>query len=246
MVQLRREPLGHEFSTKVFGESVSGRMGFSGVLDGRLRPFANQLFARPARSIRLDPTHLTMLGLAVGLMAAAFASQRWWLAALVAFAANRLLDGLDGAISRQQGSGSDRGAYLDIVADTTVFVVLPLGIGIGHDRSHVWLATAVLLGSFAVNLISWSHLSALLERRHAGASTTGELTTVTMPKGLVEGTESMAWFVLFLVAPQQIVWWMLSMAVAVVVGVIVRVSRGMTQLDEMAGHRRVENVGADA
>ncbi len=203
------------------------------MLDRRLRPLTNDLLAVPARSIGLDPVRLTLLGMVIGLASAVFASQEWWLAALCAFVANRLLDGLDGAVSRQRSKATDAGAYLDVVADTIVYVAVPLGVAFGHDRETVWVASALLLGSFAFNLISWSHLSALLERRRAGAGVTGELTGVTMPRGLVEGTETIVWFVLFLAFPQWIVMWMVSMAVAVAVGAVKRVRHGMVQLESL-------------
>lgn len=188
------------------------------------------MLALPGSRLVLSPSTLTLVGLIVGLGAGVAASQQWWLPALAAFALNRLLDGLDGAVARSRGQASDRGAYLDMMADAVVYVTIPLGLAIGHDRNEVWVATAVLLGTFTINMISWSHLSALLERRGAGASSTGELTSVTMPPGLVEGTETMFAFGLFLIAPDWIVGSMTVMAVAVAAGAGIRTVQGAALL----------------
>ena len=179
----------------------------------------------------VGPRVLSGMGLIVGVLAAGAATQKWWIVALIAFASNRLLDGLDGVVARSRGLVSASGAYLDMVADTMVYILVPLGIAIGHDRSAVWAAAAALLGSFAVNLISWSYLSALLEERGRGRSSTGELTSVTMPRGMVEGAETIGWFALFLLMPQWIVGLMLSMAIAVAIGALVRVRQGVRLLD---------------
>lgn len=200
------------------------------VLDQRLRPRTSAVLATSGGLIRLSPSALTGIGLFFGLLAGAAATQSWWLPALALFAANRLMDGLDGVVARQQNQASDAGAYLDMVADSVVYTVIPLGIAVGHDRRVVWAATAFLLGSFVVNMISWSYLSALLEQRKAGASTTGESTAITMPPGLVEGTETIIWFSLFLLVPSFIVGWMASMAVAVLVGAMIRTAQGARAL----------------
>jgi hypothetical protein len=65
----------------------------------------------------------------------------------------------------------------------------------------VLAAGLALLGSFFVNAASWMYLSAVLERRGAGAAARGERTTVTMPPGLIAGAETVVLYTLFLVFP---------------------------------------------
>jgi hypothetical protein len=65
-------------------------------------------------------------------------------------------------------------------------------------------------------------LSAILEKRAAGAATRGELTTVTMPRGLVGGTETILFYTAFLLWPGLLPWLFSAMAVMVLIGVVQR------------------------
>mgnify|MGYP005839719195 CR=1 FL=1 len=141
----------------------------------------------------------------VGVAAAVAAWQGAYFAALSLWAVNRVLDGLDGTLARSTGQQSDLGAYLDIVLDHIVYVAVPLGLALAVGTPAALLALALLLASFYINGASWMYLAALLEKRNAGAPTRGELTTVTMPGGLVEGAETVVLYTLFLLFPGALV-----------------------------------------
>ena len=138
--------------------------------------------------------------------AAALASwQGYYLPGLVLWLLNRALDGLDGTLARITGQQSDFGGYLDILLDTVMYAAIPTALSLSIDRLPAYQALALLLMSFYVNAASWMYVAALLEKRRAGAAASGELTTITMPSGLIEGTETIAFFVLFLLFPHAIV-----------------------------------------
>lgn len=59
-----------------------------------------------------------------------------------------------------------------------------------------------MLGSFYINAASWMYLAAILERNGAGARARGQLTTVTMPEGLIGGAETLVPYTLILVLPR--------------------------------------------
>jgi hypothetical protein len=59
------------------------------------------------------------------------------------------------------------------------------------------------------------YLAALLEKRDVGAVDAGELTTITMPAGLIEGAETIVFYTLFLVFPDHAALLFQVMAVAV-------------------------------
>jgi phosphatidylglycerophosphate synthase len=168
----------------------------------------------------MGSTALTLLGLVAGLGAAVAASRAAWRVALVLWLLNRLLDGVDGVLARQSGRQSDFGGYLDIVCDFVVYAALPLGIALALDVRAAWLASTVLLGSWFVNAASWMYLAAVLEKRGAGAAARGGFTTVTMPRGLVAGTETVVLLALFLLMPSQYVLlaWIMTAGVAVGIG----------------------------
>ena len=173
------------------------------MLDARLRPVKERLLGPVTASIAtVAPADaVTGVALAVTLASAALAWADRPSLALVAWLLGRLLDGMDGPIARHRGEASDWGGYLDIVADTVGYAAVPIGVALGIDRTSGWVTVAVLLGTFFVNTISWAFLAAVLEKRGAGASATGEMTTVTMPPALVEGTETIVLFSLFVALP---------------------------------------------
>ena len=196
------------------------------MLDLRLRPLKERLLEPAADRLagHLGAKTLTGLSLTVTLGAALLAAtRRPWLA-LGAWLLGRLLDGLDGPVARWRDTASDLGGYLDLLADTIGYAAVPIGVAYGVDERGTWIALAFLLASFYVNAISWTYLSTVLEKRGAGAAVTGELTSVTMPPALVEGTETILLFSLFLAIPQLSTWLFAAMAIAVAVNVVQRLT----------------------
>jgi phosphatidylglycerophosphate synthase len=191
------------------------------VIDGRLRGVKDRLVDPVAGRLPagVSPGRLTLASLAVGLAAAALAAggMRWW--ALAAWLVGRVLDGIDGAVARRRGCQSDLGGYLDLMGDTVGYTAIPLGIAISQHDARVWVACAVLLGSFYLNTMSWTLLSAIAEKRSRGATAHGERTTVHMPSGLVEGTETIVLFSLMLALPTQalVLFWAMATLVAITV-----------------------------
>jgi len=153
----------------------------------------------------IHPSVVTGIALVAGLAASAAAAQQWYGWSIACWTINRLLDGLDGTLARVHGRQSDWGGYLDIVLDTVVYAAIPVALVLGSPSSAAWLSLALLLASFYVNGASWMYLAALLEKRHQGAASRGELTTVTMPSGIIEGTETVVFYTLFLLFPRAAV-----------------------------------------
>jgi CDP-alcohol phosphatidyltransferase len=93
------------------------------MLDGWARRIIDPPLERVGRLLAgrgASADAVTMLGLAAGLAAALSIVLRYDLAALSLFGVNRVLDGLDGAVARASRL-SDRGGFLDIVADFAVY-----------------------------------------------------------------------------------------------------------------------------
>jgi phosphatidylglycerophosphate synthase len=204
------------------------------MFDRRLRSVSARVFD-PLAAGRLgvgDPMAIGAVGLALGLGAAALAAVELAWPALVLWIANRVADGLDGAVARARGRVSDAGGYADICADVLVYAAIPLGVAVGRDDRATWIAAAALLAAFYVNTISWTYLAALLERRALGSSASGEPTSITMPVGLVEGAETIIWFTLLLAVPGLAPWWMATMAAATALGATARFAIGFRRLAE--------------
>ncbi len=165
------------------------------MLDHRLRPLKDSLLAPLAVRLagRVSPNVVTALALAAGLAAAWAAWRGAAVLALCLWVANRLLDGLDGAIARVGDRASDLGGYLDLVSDFLVYAAVPFGIAFGLAPGAVPIelsggtplgegtvdsvvavgssaqtALAALMAVFYVNTAAWLTLSAILEKRAAG------------------------------------------------------------------------------
>ena len=191
------------------------------MLDGPLRPVKDQLLAPvvrgPLRAV--PPLVVTGIALAAALGAGLAAWSSAPALAVGLWLLSRLADGLDGAMARHQASASDRGGLVDIVADTIGYAVVPLGIAAGIDTRTAWVVVAVLLATFYVNAVSWTYLAALLEKRAAGR---GAATSTIMPRGLVEGAETIVVFTLALAWPSAAPGVLAVMAVAVGMTVVER------------------------
>ncbi len=173
------------------------------MFDHWLRTLKDRLFApfAPAIGRLVHPNVISVLALLAGLAAAVLAAQGRGVPAMGAWAASRILDGLDGSVARAVGAQSDLGGYLDTLMDFVVYAAVPIGVVLGHPTEATWRSGLFLLASFYVNAASWMYLAAILERRNLGAGVTGERTTVTMPPGIVAGTETVVLYSAILLAP---------------------------------------------
>ena len=187
------------------------------VKDRALQPLA----AAAARWMPAGAWTLLSLALCVGAGVLAATGSRWW--AVAAWLLGRLFDGLDGPVARTRGTASDLGGYLDMMADTVGYAAVPLGVAAGQGEQSVWLWCAVLVATYSVNTVSWAYLSAIAEKRQQGAAATGEVTTIHMPTGLVEGTETIVLYAVMLAWPAQAAVWFAVMAAAVTLTILQRV-----------------------
>jgi phosphatidylglycerophosphate synthase len=200
------------------------------MFDNTLRPLKDKLISPLADTVgrRLAPDTVSLLAFATGLACAAALGFGYPWLALPLWLLNRLLDGLDGLIARRSGRSSDAGGYLDIMLDFIVYAALPLAMA--WAEPGLAYPAALLLGVFYINSASWMYLSALLEKRGAGAATRGEATSVSMPKGLVEGSETIVFYTVLIVIPSWRLILMLMFAFLTLAGALIRFIQGMALL----------------
>ena len=196
------------------------------MLDLALRPIKERLLAPVARAIgpSVSPLAITLAGFVAGLGAAVLVARAAFAAGLVCWLVNRLLDGLDGTLARTQGQPSDFGGYIDIVLDFVVYAAIPIAFVLAVPTVATSLAALLLLASFYVNAASWMYLSAILERRDAGARSRGELTIITMPEGLIGGSETVLLYTTFFLWPERVVLLFCVMSALVLVTVCQRIA----------------------
>jgi phosphatidylglycerophosphate synthase len=146
---------------------------------------------RAVASWGVSANAVTLLGLVVGLAGAAAIAQNaygWGLAGLLA---NRVLDGLDGAVARVRGKTA-YGAYLDSVCDFVFYAAVPLAFGVSSPERL--LPALVLTASFLVSGASFLAFAAV-------APAEGEK-GFTYLAGLAEGGETILVFVLMALVPE--------------------------------------------
>ena len=199
------------------------------MFDLYLRPVKERVLTPLARALGngVAPMAVTLLAFLAGVGASVFAARAMMCGALACWLINRFLDGLDGTLARTQHAQSELGGYVDVLLDFVVYAAIPVGLVIGAlsaERASLGIAALVMVSSFYVNAASWMHLSALLGRRGAGAQARGELTSVTMPDGLIGGTETIVFYTLFLLLPAHLVGLFVSMTVLVIVTVVQRLA----------------------
>ena len=149
----------------------------------------------------VSPTAVTIVACGVALAAGGTASQGLYSVTLGLWFFNRFLDGLDGTIARINHKQSDFGGYLDIVLDMIAYIAIPLGMAFSVGTMAVFVTLSIMFAIFYLNSASWMMLSAYLEKRNAGAMLKGELTSVTMPRAIMEGAESIVTYSLFILLP---------------------------------------------
>ncbi len=196
------------------------------VLDQLLRPVKDRLIAPIARTLgsRLHPTTITLAAAAIGIAAAvlAWSGRYGWACAL--WITNRVVDGLDGAVARQTGRQSDYGGYLDMLLDVVVYSAVPIGFALGVASTPLFIAVIALLAAFYLNITSWLYLSALLEKRAEGGRSARGSTSILMPSGVVEGTETIVAYGVMLLWPAAAIPIIWILAAATLAGVAQRIA----------------------
>jgi phosphatidylglycerophosphate synthase len=203
--------------------------------DRWLEPIATRALAN------VHPNSISAAALVVGLLSALAVWQGVLWLGLLLWIGNRVLDGLDGVVARKYGKQSDFGGYLDLALDYVVYLAIPLAfVALEPSPLRFW-GGLLLISSFVLNLVSWSVLSAILEKRGRQAlagqgvrQPEGETpnqtqrqperqaerqnerqTTVEMPPGLIEGAETIAFYTLFFLLASLVSYLFLLMALLV-------------------------------
>lgn len=170
------------------------------MFDVKLRPLIDPPLNAVGRALAgagVTANGLTFTGLALGLAGAAAIAcgQIGWGLALIL--ANRLADGLDGAVARARGP-SDLGGYFDIVADFAFYVAVPVGFGVLAPANAV--PALVLVASFVLTGVSFLAFAVVAAKRGAETEAHGKK-SFFYSTGLAEGGETIAVFIAMCLAP---------------------------------------------
>lgn len=169
-----------------------------------------------------SPHVVSITACVIGLASAWLAWMQCYEWAIPLWLLNRLFDGLDGAIAREQDTQTDFGGYVDILLDFIVYAAVPLGVAFSTTNATHHVALGILLSVYYLNAASWMYLSALLEKRQHRARSSQEKTAVTMPESIIGGTETVIAYVLFLALPVYFVGLVWLFSALIMVGVVQR------------------------
>ena len=170
------------------------------MFDAKLRPLIDPPLNRLGSALArrgVTANAITFLGLALGLAGAAAISGGYFGAGLGLILANRLLDGLDGAVARANGP-TVLGGYFDIVADFAFYVSVPLGFGLVDPANTQ--AALVLVASFVLTGVSFLAYAVIAAERGARTDAHGRK-SFFYSTGLAEGGETIAIFIAFALFP---------------------------------------------
>ena len=172
------------------------------MLDGIMRRALDPGLNRAGRVLAgrgMHANHITLIGLALGLLAAGLIG--WgvsgWIA-MIPLLSSRVADGLDGAVARASNI-TDFGGYLDIVCDFIFYGAIPLAFVL-RDPIGNGVAGAFLLTAFYANGASFLSFAILAEKRGLQTDTRG-VKSLYFTAGLMEGTETIAFFVILCIWP---------------------------------------------
>jgi phosphatidylglycerophosphate synthase len=174
-----------------------------------LRPVAARL---AAAGVGADA--ITLAGFSAGLLAAPALAAGWFLVALGLILANRLADGLDGAVARLNGP-TDRGAFLDIALDFFFYAAVPFGFALADPAANALPAAALLLGFVGTgsSFLAFASVAAKRGLRAEDYPTKG----LFYLGGLTEGAETIAVFAAMCLFPAAFPWLAWAFAAACLV-----------------------------
>lgn len=198
------------------------------MIDARLLPLQRRVLLPAAHALArrgVSADAISLLGFGIGALAVpALAAGQFGLA-LGLILANRLLDGLDGAVARISGP-TPRGAFLDIALDFMFYALVPLGFALQDPTSNA-LPAAILIASFVgsgSSFLAFATVAAQTATTAAAFPAKG----IYYLGGLTEGFETIAAFVLMCLFPQSFAPLALFFAAACGVTTVLRWHQGWT------------------
>lgn len=177
------------------------------MIDARFRRYMDpplDAIARGLHTTGITANQVTITGFIIGLSVIPLLSFQLYMAALTAIIINRLADGLDGAIARDQGI-TDAGGYLDIVLDFIFYSAVIFGFCLALPDQALY--GAFLIFSFVGTGSSFLALSIFAAKRSLTTTLRGTK-SIYYIGGLTEGFETIATLVLMCLFPSW--FWLIA------------------------------------
>lgn len=171
------------------------------MLDRIVRPYIDPPLNRAGRILAnagISANAVTLGGFVIGAAAIPAIGTGHYLIGLALLLANRLSDGLDGAVARVRGP-TDLGGYLDIVCDFILYSGWAFAFALA-DPAYA-IPAAFLMLSFMGTGASFLAYAIFAAKRGITTEISGSKSLYYLG-GLTEGTETILIFMAFCLAPQ--------------------------------------------
>lgn len=171
------------------------------MLDTFIRPLINpplNAAGRALAGIGVSANAVTLAGLVPGLLAAVAIALQSYTLAFALIVANRLIDGLDGAVARATAP-TDTGGFFDILADYVFYASVPLAFAIADPANNA-VPAAALLAAFLLTCSSFLTFAVIAAKRGLETEAHGKK-SFFYSTGVVEGTETIAFFLVMTLLP---------------------------------------------
>lgn len=170
------------------------------MLDAHLRPLVDRCL-NPVGAVLarrgVTPNQISFVGFGLGMGAAMAVALGSELAAAILIIANRVCDGLDGAVARASNT-SDLGAYLDITLDFLFYSAIPFAFAVADPEKA--LAACFLIFSFVGTGSSFLAFAIIAQKRGISTEMRGKKGFFYLG-GLTEGSETIIFLLVVAVRP---------------------------------------------
>ena len=170
------------------------------MFDAALRPLVDRILdpvGRLLAAVGVKADLVTVAGFAIGAGAAVAVAFEAGMVALTLLAANRLCDGLDGAVARARGA-TDLGGFLDVTLDFIVYSGLVFAFAVANRDNAT--AAAFLIFSFVGTGTSFLAFAIIAQKRGISTDIRGKKSFFYLG-GLTEGLETIIFLCTVVIIP---------------------------------------------
>ncbi|MGB2001230.1 MAG: CDP-alcohol phosphatidyltransferase family protein, partial [Candidatus Puniceispirillaceae bacterium] len=170
------------------------------MFDAALRPFVDRILNPVGRQLAasgISANQVSVVGFAFGVAAAVAVATGAGLIAALLLAANRLCDGLDGAVARANGP-TDLGGFLDITLDFIIYSGIVFAFAVADPANAI--AAAFLIFSFVGTGTSFLAFAIIAQKRDISTDIRGKKSFFYLG-GLTEGLETIIFLVSVILIP---------------------------------------------
>ena len=174
------------------------------MFDAHLRPLVDRILDPVGAFVArrgVTANQVSFAGFGLGIVAAIAIALGFEIAAALLIIANRVCDGLDGAVARSTGT-TDLGAYLDITLDFLFYSAVPFAFAIADPANAI--AAAFLIFSFVGTGSSFLAYAIIAQKRGISTEIRGKKGFFYLG-GLTEGSETIIFLLVVAIWPDLFV-----------------------------------------